>query len=63
VEDDEVSIEAEIPPETLVGLEARGHKLSIGSMLDFGAAQTILRVEHGYIAASESRRDGCAVGF
>ncbi len=27
VEDDEVSIEAQLPPETLVGLEARGHKL------------------------------------
>ena len=63
VEGEDVWVEAAIPPETLVGLEARGHKLSVGSMLDFGAAQTILRVDHGYIAASESRRDGCAVGF
>ncbi len=63
VEGENVWVEAAMPPETLVGLEARGHELSVGSMLDFGAAQTILRTDHGYIAASEGRRDGCAVGF
>ena len=44
-------------------LSARGHKLSEGALLDFGAAQTICVVDHGYVAASESRRDGQAVGF
>ncbi len=63
VEGDDVWIEPEMAKETVAGLKALGHRLSEGTMLDFGAAQTILRVDHGYIAASESRRDGCAVGF
>jgi len=63
VEGGDVFVEAEMAKATRAGLEARGHLLRGGSMLDFGAAQTILKVDHGYIAASESRRDGCAVGF
>jgi gamma-glutamyltranspeptidase / glutathione hydrolase len=63
VEGDAVWIEPSMAKETQAGLRARGHRLSEGTMLDFGAAQTILRVDHGYVAASESRRDGCAVGF
>jgi gamma-glutamyltranspeptidase/glutathione hydrolase len=63
VEGDDVWIEPSLPAKTQSGLRARGHRLSEGTILDFGAAQTILRVEHGYIAASEGRRDGCAVGF
>jgi gamma-glutamyltranspeptidase/glutathione hydrolase len=30
---------------------------------EFGAAQLIYRLEDGYVAASEPRRDGQAVGF
>ncbi len=63
VEGEDIWIEPSMAAETRAGLTARGHKLSEGTLLDFGAAQTILRVDHGYIAASESRRDGCAVGF
>jgi gamma-glutamyltranspeptidase / glutathione hydrolase len=45
-------------------LAARGHKLVDGGLLDFGAGQVIWRLEGGgYAAASESRRDGHAVGF
>ena len=45
-------------------LAARGHKLVDGGLLDFGAGQVIWRLEGGgYAAASESRRDGQAVGF
>ena len=44
-------------------LAARGHKL-VDGLLDFGAGQVIWRLEGGgYAAASESRRDGQAVGF
>ena len=37
-------------------------------MMDFGAGQFIWRLdnarpEHGYVAASDSRRDGLAAGF
>jgi gamma-glutamyltranspeptidase/glutathione hydrolase len=31
--------------------------------LEFGAAQLIQRLDDGYAAASEPRRDGQAVGF
>ena len=45
-------------------LAARGHQLVDGGLLDFGAGQIIWRLEGGgYAAASESRRDGQAVGF
>jgi gamma-glutamyltranspeptidase / glutathione hydrolase len=57
------------------GLEKRGHRIiqieptfssastPFGSELCFGAAHMILKLEHGYIAASDPRRDGQAVGF
>jgi gamma-glutamyltranspeptidase/glutathione hydrolase len=63
VEGDQVWVEASVPPEAKSGLVARGHRLSEGTLLDFGAAQIIERVGHGYIAGSEGRRDGAAVGF
>jgi gamma-glutamyltranspeptidase/glutathione hydrolase len=31
--------------------------------MDFGAGQYIVRTENGYVAASDSRRDGQAAGF
>ena len=64
VEGDKVMIEAAWPPTFRDGLAARGHDLAGGSLLDFGASQIIWRLgEAGYAAASESRRDGQAVGF
>ena len=63
VEGDEVWVEGAIPPEARRGLVSRGHRLREGTLLEFGAAQVIQRVENGYIAASEPRRDGCAAGF
>jgi len=56
-------------------LESRGHRVieieptfqvastPFGSQLSFGAAQMIFALEDGYIAASDPRRDGQAVGF
>jgi gamma-glutamyltranspeptidase/glutathione hydrolase len=58
-----VLIEAAMADEARAGLLARGHELEVESSLDFGAAQIIRRVEHGYVAGSETRRDGAAVGF
>ena len=46
-------------------LAQRGHpvnRVAAGST-EFGAAQLILKVDGGYVAASEPRRDGQAVGF
>jgi gamma-glutamyltranspeptidase/glutathione hydrolase len=47
------------------GLAARGHQLDVryagGS---FGKGQIIRRLKNGaYVAGSEPRADGCAVGF
>jgi gamma-glutamyltranspeptidase/glutathione hydrolase len=60
---DELWIEAHMPEEARHGLAARGHSLTPATDLDFGAAQIIRRVDGGHVAGSESRRDGCAVGF
>jgi gamma-glutamyltranspeptidase/glutathione hydrolase len=59
----ELWVESSLAPEARQGLAARGHILVEGDPLDFGASQIIWRIEHGYVAGSESRRDGCAAGF
>jgi len=65
----EVSVEATMNPATVQGLAERGHQtlLSRDSYQDFGAGQFIWRAGdpkvEGYVAASDARRDGQAVGF
>ena len=60
----DVAIEAEWPDSVKAALAARGHKLTDANPLDLGAAQIIWRQTNGgYVAGSESRRDGQAVGF
>ena len=46
-------------------LAQRGHHVTraAAGSTEFGAAQLILKVDGGYVAASEPRRDGQAVGF
>jgi len=46
-------------------LQARGHRLvrAPRDSTEFGAAQLIQRLNDGYLAASERRRDGQAVGY
>jgi gamma-glutamyltranspeptidase/glutathione hydrolase len=63
VEGEDVWVEEAMSQTARRGLEARGHRLSPGTSLDFGAGQIIVRIDGGYVAASESRRDGCAAGF
>ncbi len=49
----------------LQDLAGRGHRITRAPLTstDFGAAQAIWRLDDGYAAASERRRDGQAVGF
>ncbi|QQS14941.1 MAG: gamma-glutamyltransferase family protein [Rhodospirillales bacterium] len=65
--DGTVWTEAHTPAATLQGLEALGHKLTRTPepSFDFGSAQIIWRFDDGgpYLGASESRRDGAAIGF
>jgi gamma-glutamyltranspeptidase / glutathione hydrolase len=60
-----VSLESGTPEATVEGLQALGHKVITPPMADFafGGAQLIQKVEGGYIAGSDHRKDGCAVGF
>ena len=60
-----VDLEASAAPELRAGLAALGHRFESvpDSYMDFGAGQFIVRVDGGYVAASDPRRDGQAAGF
>ena len=65
----EINVESGMAPDTVAGLAARGHRMEVinDSYQDFGAGQFIWRLgdtsSAGYVAASDSRRDGQAVAF
>jgi gamma-glutamyltranspeptidase / glutathione hydrolase len=65
----DIEVEASMPAQVVAELQARGHKVTQAndSYMDFGAGQFIWRqgdpAVDGYVAASDARRDGCAVGF
>jgi len=64
-----INVEAAMHADTVHGLKALGHELDVinDSYQDFGAGQFIWRMGdpgvEGYLAASDPRRDGQAVGF
>jgi len=65
----EINVERHMPAGTLQALQGLGHQV-VGledSYMDFGAGQFIWRLGDpavdGYVAASDPRRDGAAVGF
>ena len=64
-----VDCESTMPKETVAALRARGHVIENipDAYMDFGSGQFIWRLsgdhEEGYVAASDSRRDGQASGF
>jgi gamma-glutamyltranspeptidase / glutathione hydrolase len=61
----DVNVEPSFPARTIGELARRGHRivdLPPGYM-DFGCAQISLRVDGGYVAASDPRRDSLAVGY
>ncbi len=64
-----INVEAAMNPATVQGLQSMGHELDVinDSYQDFGAGQFIWRMGdpavEGYLAASDPRRDGQAVGF
>jgi gamma-glutamyltranspeptidase / glutathione hydrolase len=65
----DIEIESSMPTNTVAELQARGHQITqaFDSYMDFGSGQFIWRLGdpavEGYVAASDSRRDGHAVGF
>jgi len=45
-------------------LQRRGHRIvTVDDYNQFGSAQLIWKLDGGYFAASDPRRDGQAVGF
>ena len=61
----DVNMEHEFPLATRTELARRGHRiveLAEGYM-DYGCAQIALRLDGGYVAASDARRDSIAAGF
>jgi gamma-glutamyltranspeptidase / glutathione hydrolase len=60
-----VGIEQGIAPSVIDTLKKRGHKIQIADFMapPYGGGQLIYRLENGYCAASEPRKDGQAVGF
>ncbi len=61
----DVSVEGGFPKATLEELKRRGHHIVAlhDDYNQFGSAQLIWRLDGGYFAASDPRRDGQAVGF
>ena len=60
----DVSVEPNFPPGTLEELQRRGHRIvTIDDYNQFGSGQLIWKLDGGYFAASDPRRDGQAVGF
>jgi gamma-glutamyltranspeptidase/glutathione hydrolase len=60
----QVSVEDNFPKAPLEELQRRGHQIvTIDDYNQFGSAQLIWKLEGGYFAASDPRRDGQAVGF
>lgn len=60
----QVACEKGFPPATLDELRQRGHDLlAVDDYNAFGSCQAIWRLKHGYLAASDPRRDGQAVAF
>lgn len=58
-----VTVEEGVEPAVGEALAALGHEISVGPPLLFGGAQAALAVEGGYVAATESRKDGVVAGF
>jgi gamma-glutamyltranspeptidase / glutathione hydrolase len=65
----DIEVEANMSSDVLEQLKSRGHQITqaFDSYMDFGSGQFIWRLGDpavdGYVAASDSRRDGHAVGF
>jgi len=58
-----VAVEEGVAADVRDELVARGHDVSVAPSLVFGGAQAAMRIDGGYIAATESRKDGLVAGF
>ncbi|NVM19479.1 MAG: gamma-glutamyltransferase [Candidatus Lokiarchaeota archaeon] len=58
-----VNLEPGFNKETQDHLKKLGHQVYNGHYFEFGGAQIISKLEDGYLAASDPRKDGQAVGY
>ena len=56
-------MERGVSPEVADELKSRGHDVTIADFSSFGGAQLIYRLDDGYVAGSDHRKDGQVVGF
>ena len=61
--DGRVALEPGFAPDVIEDLETRGHRIETANPAAMGGAQLVYRLEDGYCAASDPRKDGQAVGF
>ena len=63
-EDGRIALESGFDPAVASNLEARGHNIVTGSPeYLFGGAQLIMKMEDGYCAGSDHRKEGLASGY
>ena len=62
-QDGGLMVEAAAGRAVIEELARRGHRVRVASPAAFGGAQLICKLDAGYLAASEPRKDGQAVGF
>jgi gamma-glutamyltranspeptidase/glutathione hydrolase len=58
-----VIVESAMSDETINGLKAMGHDVTIAKFSSFGGSQAIIKLPHGYVAGSDPRKDGHAAGY
>ncbi|WP_033070398.1 gamma-glutamyltransferase family protein [Thalassospira australica] len=63
----DVAVEASLGADVIEALKAKGHAINVetpdSTNFGFGGAQLIAKTDAGYVAGSDPRKDGCAVGF
>ncbi len=58
-----VMVEEGVAPSVRDRLSAMGHEIAVAPPIMFGGAQAALRIDGGYLAATETRKDGVVAGF
>ncbi len=58
-----IGLEAPVPDSVRAALTAMGHQVEELPPGSAGGAQLIIRLERGYVAASDPRKDGMAAGY
>jgi gamma-glutamyltranspeptidase/glutathione hydrolase len=57
-----VALEPPISDEVRAALAAMGHEILPDGTVSFGGSQAVMRLQHGWAAGSDPRKDGLAVG-